>query len=105
MDDTGKKRILVLQRADPCLVDKTNDVVVRPTLNGALSGLVPCPGRAMFFLGADNRIVDGDVVVVIFSRCDLPVVIRFSHVDALVARILKDGTGQVAGIHPLERDF
>ena len=59
--DAVKKRVRVLQQADPRLVDKTNDVVIRLALDGAFAGLVPRPGRPIFFLGAAKRIV-GDAI-------------------------------------------
>ena len=90
---------------DPRLVNKTNDVVVCPALDGALAGLVTRSSRKLFLLGAAKIIVDGDAVVVIFSRRELPVVRRSVHVDALVARLLNDGAGQVAIVRPLKRDL
>ena len=103
--DADIKRYRFLQREDPRLVDKTNDVVDCPWLDGALSGLVPLPGRPIIFLGAAKRIVDGDTVVITFMRHELPIVQCSGHVDSLVARALEDGAGRVAGVHPLERDL
>ena len=76
-----------------------------PRSMARLQGLVPCPGRPIFFLGAANRIVGGNAVVVILSFHELPVVRCSGHVDAIVARILEDGAGQVVGVRPLERDL
>ena len=103
--DAGKKLVRFLHRADPFLFDKTNDVAVCPVLDGALAGLVPRPGRPIFFLGAAKRIVDGDAVVGIILRHEIPVVQCSGYVDALVARVLKDGAGRVAGVCPLERNL
>ena len=76
-----------------------------PTLNGALASLVPRPGSPIIFLGAANKILDGDAVIVIFSRHKMPV-IRFSgRVDVLVVCVVKDGDIWVVGIRPLKRDL
>ena len=100
--EAGKKIIRFFHQADPRLADKTNDAVILPAIDGALANPVTRPGRPILFLGAAKRIVDGDSAVVIFSRRELPVVRRSSHVDALVARILKDGAGRVADVRTLK---
>ena len=52
-----------------------------------------------------ERIVDGNAVVMILSRRNLLVIKRSGYVDALVARGLEDGSGQVTRVCSLERDL
>ena len=103
--ESGKKRIRVLQRADPRLFVKTNDVVVRLALDSVLTGLVPHLGRPIFFLGAAKRIVNGNTVILIFSCRELTFVHCSGHVDALVRRVVEDGAGRVTDVCPLESDL
>ena len=70
-----------------------------------LAGLVPCPVRPILFLELAKRIVDGNAVVAIISRRKMSVVRRSGHSDTLVARVLEDSAGQVAGVRPLKHNL
>ena len=76
-----------------------------PRSMARLQGLVPCPGRPIFFLGEAKRIIDGDTVFIILLCRELLIVQRFFRVDALVTCILEDGAERVTGVCTIKRDL
>ena len=96
---------LVLERADPSRVNKLEEVVVGAALDGALARLVPCACCPVLFLGTASGVVGLEIGVGVRVRRDLAVVWRTRRDGDLVAGVLENGDGGVAGVGAFECDL
>ena len=106
--DRGHLRVegdLVLEGAEPCLVDEGEEIGARAALNGALAGLVPRSSGPVLFLGATIGVVVQDGRVIVGACSELTVVGDGRRVCGFILGVGEDSAGGVTTVGALERDL
>ena len=96
---------LILEEAEPCIVDEDKEIGARAALDGTLSGLVPRSSGIVLFLGATSGVVVQDVRAVVGARGELTVVGDGCRVFGLILGVGEDSAGGVTTVGALERDL